>query len=232
MSFAPSPSLLPLLLPLLPRKPLCRSHCPCCIVVSKRWAMGTAAAMVLCRSHCFHCHHPHHICLIGVSKRWGIAIAAAMTALRAMVLGDCDGSSSNDSSCRDSGGKDGSDGGNGLGDNRPCCLCHFPLCHPPHHCHCQCLCCHHCHCICCRPPHCPLHPHQSPLPMPSPSVSIALFVAVVNAIFDAAAITLGALAIALVVAAATALIDTRHLVVIAIVHVVMIAITCPPPLLL
>jgi hypothetical protein len=77
-----------------------------------------------------------------------MATAAAMAALRAMALGDCGGSSSDDNRCRDSRGKDDGNGGNSVGDDSPCCSCHCPLCHPPHHCQCHCLCCHHCHRIC------------------------------------------------------------------------------------
>ena len=44
-----------------------------------------------------------------------MAAAAAMAALRAMALGDCGGSSSDDGGCRDSGGEDDGDGGNGVG---------------------------------------------------------------------------------------------------------------------
>jgi hypothetical protein len=50
--------------------------------------------------------------------------AAAMAALRATALGDCGGGSSNEDGCRDSGGEDDGDGGNGVGDDCPCCPCH------------------------------------------------------------------------------------------------------------
>ncbi len=51
-----------------------------------------------------------------------MATATAMAALRAMALGDCGGSSSNDDSFCDSGGKDDDNGGNDVGDIRLCCL--------------------------------------------------------------------------------------------------------------
>jgi hypothetical protein len=75
-------------------------------------------------SHCFrrHCPHNHH--LIAVSKRWAIVTAATIAALRATVLGDCGGGSSNEDGCRNSRGKDDGNGGNGVGDNHPCCPCH------------------------------------------------------------------------------------------------------------
>jgi hypothetical protein len=103
--------------------------------------MATATTMVRCRSHCSHCHCPRHCRLIAMSKRWAMATAAAMAALRAMALGDCGGSSSDDGGCHDSRGKDNGDGGNGIGDNFPCHPCHCPLHHPPHRCHCQHPCC-------------------------------------------------------------------------------------------
>jgi hypothetical protein len=43
-----------------------------------------------------------------------MATAAAMAALRAMAVGYCGGGSSNEDGCRDSGGKDDSNGGNGV----------------------------------------------------------------------------------------------------------------------
>jgi hypothetical protein len=63
-----------------------------------------------------------------------MATAAAMAALRATVLGDCGGGSSDEDGCRDSGGKDDGDGGNGVGEDRPCRPRHRPLCHPPRCC--------------------------------------------------------------------------------------------------
>ncbi len=86
---------------------------------------------------------------------------AAKAALRAMVLGDSGGSSSNDGSCCDSGGKDDGNGGSDVGENCPCCPCRCPLCHPPHRCHRQRPCCHHRHRIYCRPHHCPLSPQPA-----------------------------------------------------------------------
>jgi hypothetical protein len=59
-----------------------------------------------------------------VSKRWAIAIDAAMAALRATVLGDCGGGSSNEDGYCVSRGKYDSDSGNGIGDDWPCCPIH------------------------------------------------------------------------------------------------------------
>jgi hypothetical protein len=60
-----------------------------------------------------------------------MATAAAMAALRAMALGDYGSGSSNEDGCCDSGGKDDGIGGNGTGDDHPCCPCHvhFVTCH-------------------------------------------------------------------------------------------------------
>ncbi len=57
--------------------------------------------------------------------------AAAIAALRATALGDYGGGSSNKDGCRDSGGEEDGDGGNGIGDDRPCRPCHAHLvtCH-------------------------------------------------------------------------------------------------------
>jgi hypothetical protein len=49
-----------------------------------------------------------------------MATAAAMAVLRATVLGNCGGGSSNEDGCHDSGGEDNDDGGNGIGDHHPC----------------------------------------------------------------------------------------------------------------
>jgi hypothetical protein len=59
-----------------------------------------------------------------MSKRWAIATAAAMAVLRAMALGGCGGGSSNEDGCRNSGGKDEGNGGNGIGEDCPCCPYH------------------------------------------------------------------------------------------------------------
>jgi hypothetical protein len=75
-----------------------------------------------------------------------MATAAAMALLRATVLSNCGGDSSNEEGRRNSGGKDYGNGGNDVGDDCPCHLCHCPLCHPPHPCQCH-------HPCCC-------HPHQ------------------------------------------------------------------------
>ncbi len=48
-----------------------------------------------------------------------MATSAAMAALRAKALGNCGGGSSNEDSCRVSGGKDDGNGGNSDGDDRP-----------------------------------------------------------------------------------------------------------------
>ncbi len=56
-----------------------------------------------------------------------MATAAAMAALRAMALGGCSGSSSDDDGCRDSGGVDNGNGSNDIGDDSPCHPCHCPL---------------------------------------------------------------------------------------------------------
>ncbi len=77
-----------------------------------------------------------------------MATAAAMAAVRAMALGYCGGSSSNDNGCCDSKGRDNSNDSNGVGDDSPCCPGHCPLHHLPHSCQRHCLCCHQCHCIC------------------------------------------------------------------------------------
>jgi hypothetical protein len=77
-----------------------------------------------------------------------MATATAMAALRAMTLGNCGGSSSNDDGCNDSRGKDDSNGGNGIGEDSPCCPRHCPLCHLPHCCQRHHPCCCHCHHIC------------------------------------------------------------------------------------
>ncbi len=50
--------------------------------------------------------------------------ATAMAVLRATVLGDCGGDSSNEDGCRNSGGEDNSDGSNGVCDNHPFSPCH------------------------------------------------------------------------------------------------------------
>jgi hypothetical protein len=54
-----------------------------------------------------------------------------MAVLRATVLGNCGGGSSNKDGCCNSGGKDDGDSGNGIGDDRPCCPCYarFVTCH-------------------------------------------------------------------------------------------------------
>jgi hypothetical protein len=52
--------------------------------------------------------------LIAVLKRWAMATAAAMAALRTTALGNCGGGSSNEDGCRDSGGDDDGEGGNGV----------------------------------------------------------------------------------------------------------------------
>jgi hypothetical protein len=60
-----------------------------------------------------------------------MAIATAMAALRATVLGNCGGGSSNEDGCHDSRGKDNGNGGNSIGDDCPCCPhhAHFVTCH-------------------------------------------------------------------------------------------------------
>jgi hypothetical protein len=161
--------------PSLTHHPCCRSHCfhrhrPChrpLIAVSKRWAMVTAAAMACRCSNCFYHHRPCHCRLIVMSKRWTMATAAAMAALRAMALGGCSGSSSNNDGCRDSRGMDDGNGSNGVGDDSPCHPYHGPLRHPQccYHHHCSCCC--QCHCICCHPHHCSLCP-------PPAAIAIAL----------------------------------------------------------
>ncbi len=50
-----------------------------------------------------------------------------MDVLRAMALGNCGGSSSNEDSCCDSVGEDDGNGSKGIGDNCPCCPHHCPL---------------------------------------------------------------------------------------------------------
>jgi hypothetical protein len=53
-----------------------------------------------------------------------MATAAAMAVLRAKVLGDCGGNSSNKDGCHDSKGEDNGNGSNSVGDDCPCCPCH------------------------------------------------------------------------------------------------------------
>ncbi len=89
--------------------------------------------------------------------------AAAMAVLRAMVLGDCGGGSCNEDDFCDSGGKQDGDGGNGVGEDCPCCPCHCPLCHP------QCLCQHHCLLPLLSPTLSPATSLPTPLPMLLPS---------------------------------------------------------------